>query len=113
MGKLVDPELANVRTGDLTVREVSYLAGLEGNHAAPDLKFPAEALQHLLPGCGGVSALACGAASSTALERNATSRNGGHGNRWVFMVERGSEEVLCHRGQETMMDLLDPSFERH
>jgi hypothetical protein len=34
MGKLVDPELANVRTRDLVVREVSYLAGLEGDHVA-------------------------------------------------------------------------------
>jgi hypothetical protein len=29
------------------------------------------------------------------------------------MVGRGGEEALCHGGQETVMDLLDPSFERH
>jgi hypothetical protein len=49
MGKLVDPELTNVRTGDLAIHETSYLAGLEGDHAAPDLELLAEALQHLLP----------------------------------------------------------------
>jgi hypothetical protein len=49
MGKLVNPELANVRTGDLAVRKASYLAGLEGDHVAPDLKLLVEALQHLPP----------------------------------------------------------------
>jgi hypothetical protein len=77
MGKLVDPKLANVRIGDLAICEVSYLAGLEGDHAAPDLELLMEALQHLPPGCDDASASACGATSSTALERNATSRNGG------------------------------------
>jgi hypothetical protein len=106
MRKLVDPKLANVRTGDLTVHE--------GNHAAPISNSSRKLSSTFRPNCGSASASACEVASLTALERNTASRNGKQDNRRVFMVGRGGEESMCRGGQEMVMDLLiDPSFERH
>jgi hypothetical protein len=106
MRKLVDPKLANVRTGDLTVHE--------GNHAAPISNSSRKLSSTFRPNCSSASASACEVASLTALERNTASRNGKQGNRRVFMVGRGGEESMCRGGQEMVMDLLiDPSFERH
>jgi hypothetical protein len=104
MGKLVDLELANVRIGDLAIHETSYLADLEGDHAAPILNSLQKLSSTFCPGCGNMSTSAYGAASLTAPERNAANRNSGLGNHQVFMVGRRGKEALCRGGQETAMN---------